>query len=127
MLSKFPVESTIDDGIEVLATPALMIEVVRMLPEVDREQTRESTRLRAIRIRRGNDSHLLAAVGYQPKPSAPQVRRTSEREFISEAREVAKRALERSSQLSARAFLRRCQALEEKRVVPGVRRRCEEL
>ena len=124
MLSELPVESAINDSIQVLATPVLMIEVIRMLPEVDGEQTGVPTSLWAIQIRCGHDSHLLAAVGDQPKPPASQVRRTSRRELVSEAREVTERVLERSPQISTGAFLPRCQALEEKRVVPGVRGGC---
>ena len=120
MFGELPVESPIDDGLQIFATPVLMIEVVRMLPEVDCEQTRVSSRLRTIRIRGRQDSHLLSAVGYQPKPPAAQVRCTRQRELFGEVREVTECAIERPSQVSARAFLPRRQTLPEKRVIPSV-------
>ncbi len=37
LLRKVPVEPAIDEGIQILTTPVLVIEVVRVLPHIDRQ------------------------------------------------------------------------------------------
>src|SRR5688572_16219014 len=92
LLRKIPVEPAINEGIQVLATPVLVIEVVRVLPQVDCQQARVSMGLRAIRARCRQDSHLLAAIRCQPKPPAAQVRCTCQGELVGEVREVTEHA-----------------------------------
>src|SRR5215831_19513349 len=96
---KIPVEELVDYRLDMVGTEILVIEVVRVLPDVDREQRDLAARERQLGV--GRRSHLeLVVVQHEPGPAAPELLDRSVGEYALERVEPAKRGLQALTELA---------------------------
>src|SRR5689334_14688322 len=86
----------------VVRTLVLVLQVVRVLPDVESEQRLLTFHQRIVLIRRARDRELAVALVDQPRPARPESTRRRGGELLLELREVAEGALDRIAKASAR-------------------------
>ena len=73
LFRKFPIQQFVDHRLRVVVAAILVVEIVRMLPHVDGQQWFLPFGERHFGIAGAHHAEL-AAVGYQPRPSAAKLR-----------------------------------------------------
>src|SRR5450631_514666 len=122
-----PVEKAVDHGLHEFGAAILVVDVVRVLPDVEREERGRPHRERIGGVRSGDDLELVAA-GDEPRPAAAEAIHGGLRELLLELRVAAARFVDPARDLPRRRAARgRPEAIPEERVVPSLRGVVEDL
>src|SRR5438105_2329165 len=123
---EIPVEQVLDDSFHELGAAVLVIEIVRMLPDVDREERRGAHRDRRAGVRRGDDFELPVTLD-EPRPAAAEALDRGIRELLVEFAGAAEILLEPARDRLGRLAGFRLQAIPEEGMVPRLRGVVEDL
>src|SRR5690606_25307475 len=122
---ELPVQALPDDGFQEVRTPVLVVEVIGVLPHVDRQEALLAVRHRRIRIR-GRLDRELTAVRDEPRPAAAELSGRGLDELLLELLHAAEALGDLVRQCLARLRPLRCEAVPEERVVPDLARVVED-
>src|SRR5690606_26001298 len=121
-VGEIPVDEMIEEGRDIVRTAVLIVEIVRMLPNVHGEERGRAVGERAGRVR-GLGDLQLAAVEDEPGPAAAELRRAGILELLNELVERAEVGVDlvgnRAGRLAAAIRLHR---MPVESVVPDLRR-----
>src|SRR6266567_4544705 len=125
--SEFPVEELVDHGLRVIGAAVLIIEVVRVLPDIDRQEGRLSADERHFGVGGAHDLERIP-VNDEPGPSAAELLHRGGDEFLLDGVETAEFRLdpvgERTARLAPALGLERTPV---EGVIPGLCRIVEQL
>src|SRR5487761_772498 len=117
---KIPVEQLVDYSIDVVGAPVLVIEVIGVLPHVDRQQRRLALGERNLGVA-GLDDLELAALLHQPPPPGTELRNGIGGEVLAEIVVAAEIGVDHRGDTARRlATAAGPEALPVERVVPGL-------
>src|SRR5688572_4657327 len=117
----------LDERVGVIGAPVLVVEVIGVLPDIEREQRDLAVGDRRVRVAGGRDGEL-AAILHQPRPAAAELPGRRRRERRGKGVIAAKITIDAGGDLAVRAAT--AAGLERapiEGVVPGLRGIVEEL
>src|SRR5580658_6964220 len=121
-----PVHEVVEEGLDEVRPPVLVVEIIGVLPDVDGEERGLPLRQRIHGV--GRLRHLeRAAIEHEPGPAAAELGVRRFLELVAELVDVAEGLLDAEQQVAARAAAAPgAHAVPEEAVVPGLRRIVED-
>jgi len=116
-----PVYELVEHCAYVVRAPVLKVQIIGVLPHVDREQRLHLPSQRRLRIIGLHDPQLTA-IEYQPRPAGAELRQRRCAEFPLERLNIAKRRIDPRSQGGRWLSAFGTQTAPIKSVIPGLRR-----